>query len=153
MSDLGLQFRLNRGLDEPRDQVVVAGVFGLAIGDPADAARRDALAIITEARLGNLADEIQIEARSDRFDLSFVGHEDAAPEEPVAPGPGELIRQPWGSFIMWASGFEDHVEVVDGRLPAEPAGDGGTLEVVLPDGFPASCRPRRRRAVAGRDVR
>ena len=135
MSDLGLQFRLNRGLDEPRDQVVVAGVFGLAIGDPADAARRDALAIITEARLGNLADEIQIEARSDRFDLSFVGHEDAAPEEPVAPGPGELIRQPWGSFIMWASGFEDHVEVVDGRLPAEPAGDGGTLEVVLPDGF------------------
>ena len=26
MSDLGLQFRLNRGLDEPRDRVVVAGV-------------------------------------------------------------------------------------------------------------------------------
>ncbi len=135
MSNLGLQFRLDRGLDEPRDQVVAANVFSLAIGDPADSARRDALDAVSEARLGNLADEVQVEARTFRLDLSFVGFEEEAPEEPVTPGPGELIRQPWGSFVIWSSGFEDHTEVVEGRLPVDAAEADGTFEVVLPDGF------------------
>ena len=135
MSDLGLQFRLDKGLDEPRDQVVSVGVFGLAIGDPVDQARRDALAVITEARLGHLSDEIQFEVRTSRFDLSFVGHEEGAPGEPVTPERGELVRQPWGSFIIWASGFEDHVRVVDGRLPMDGRDADGVVEAVLPDGF------------------
>jgi ABC-type lipoprotein release transport system permease subunit len=135
MSDLGLQFRLDRGLDDERDQTVLAEVFGLAIGDPADQARRDALDVVTQARLGNLADEVQVEARTDRLDLSFVGYEDQAPEEPVTPAPGELIRQPWGARIIWSSGFEDHVDVVEGRLPRDASEAGGAFEVVLPDGF------------------
>ena len=135
MSNLGLQFRLDRGLDEPRDQIVAARVFSLAAGDPADRARRDALDVVSEARLGNLADEVQVEARTFRLDLSFVGFEDDAPEEPVTPGPDELIRQPWGSFVIWSSGFEDHVDVVEGRLPSDATEAGATFEVVLPDGF------------------
>ena len=135
MSDLGLQFRLSRGLDEPRDQIVAANLIGLAIGDPTDNARRDALVVVTEARLGNLSNEVQVEARTGRFDLSFVGHEDEAPEGPVTPAPGELLRQPWGGFIMSSSGFEDHVDVVEGRLPLNAADSGGVLEAVLPDGF------------------
>ena len=135
MSDLGLRFRLERGLDEQREQVVRSEVFGLAVGDPVDAARRDALDAVSEARLGNLSDEVLIEARAQRLDLSFVGFEDQAPEAPVTPGPGELIRQPWGGFIIWTSGFEDHVEVVEGRLPLPAEDAGGVLEAVLPDGF------------------
>lgn len=135
MSNLGLQFRLERGLDEPRDEIVAASVFSLAAGDPADSARRDALDVVSEARLSNLADEIQVEARTLRLDLSFVGFEDDAPEEPVTPEAGELIRQPWGSFVIWSSGFEDHVEIVEGRLPMDADEAGGTFEVVLPDGF------------------
>jgi ABC-type lipoprotein release transport system permease subunit len=136
MSNLGLQFRLDRGLDEPREQIVSANVFGLTAGDPADSARRDALDVVTAARLGNLADEIQVEARTrSRLDLSFVGFEEEEPEEPVTPGPSELIRQPWGSFVIWSSGFEDHVEVVEGRLPRDASEAEGVLEAVLPDGF------------------
>jgi len=135
MSDLGLQFRLDRGLDEARDQIVRASVFGLATGDPADAARRDALDEVSEARLSNLADEIQVEARTERLNLSFVGFEEEAPEDPVRPRPGTLVRQPWGAFVMWSSGFEEHVEVVDGRLPQSATEANGSFEVVLPDGF------------------
>jgi len=137
MSNLGLQFRLERGLDEPRDQIISAEVFSLRVGNPVDEQRREALDQVTEARLGHLSDEILAQARTTRFDLSFVGFEDQAPEEPVTPAPGELIRQPWGGFLMWSSGFEDHVQLVEGSLPGE-AGDGsGLMEAVLPDGFQA----------------
>jgi len=136
MSNLGLQFRLERGLDEPRDQVLKASVFSLAVGDPSDDARRDALEELTNARLGHLADEVQTETRtSSRLDLEFVGFEDSASAEPVTPSPGELIRQPWGAFVIWPSGFEDHVELVEGRMPRGAEDSDGTFEVVLPDGF------------------
>ena len=132
MSDLGLQFRLSRGLDQTRDEVVYATVHQLAIGDPVDLARRDVLAEITEEKLGYLAPEVLVEARTERMNLSFVGFEEEAPDQPVVVSQGELVRQPWGAFLLWPSGFEDHVDVVEGRLPG-PAGD--QLEVVLPDGF------------------
>jgi len=132
MSDLGLQFRLSRGLDKTTDEVVYATVHRLAIGDPVDLARRAALVAVTKARLGQLAPEVLVEARTDRMDLSFASFEETAPEEPVVVAEGELVRQPWGAFLLWPSGFEEHVTVVDGRLPGEP---GSQLEVVLPDGF------------------
>ncbi|MDA1148193.1 MAG: FtsX-like permease family protein [Chloroflexi bacterium] len=146
MSDLGLRFRLDRGLDEPRDEVVAAEVFALALGDPADAARRDALGTVTAARIGHLADEVQFEVRSGRLDLEFRDYADQAPADPVTPAPGTLVRQPWGAFITWSFGFEDHVRVVEGRLPLDAPTDPSTsaptnadapaaFEVVLPDGF------------------
>ena len=134
MSDLGLRFRLERGLDEPKDQVLSAQIIRMAIGDPGDLARREALAEVTAARIGDLGPEIHIEERSPRFDLSFVGFEDEAPEEPVVPPSDatEALRQPWGAYLIWPSGFEEHVDVAEGRLPSAEATE---LEVVLPDGF------------------
>lgn len=132
MSDLGLQFRLSRGLDSTRDEVVYATVHRLAIGDPVDLERRDALVRLTEARIGYLSPEVLVESRTERVNLSFVGYEEEAPEKPVIVQQGELLRQPWGAFVLWSSGFEDHVTVVEGRLPGEA---GAQLEVVLPDGF------------------
>ena len=134
MSDLGLQFRLSRGLDRTVDQVVYTTVHQLAIGDPVDLERREVLVELTEARLGQLSSEVLVEARTARMNLSFVGFEEEAPELPVvvAEGSDELVRQPWGAFLLWPSGFEEHVSVVEGRLPGEP---GEQLEVVLPDGF------------------
>ncbi len=135
MSNLGLQFGLERGINEPRDRIISATAFDLVLGDPVDLAKRDALVAITETRLGYLADEIHIEARSARFDMNFVGYKAAAPPTPIEPAPGELVRQPWGSFILWSSNFEEHVEVVDGRLPLTATVAGDVFEVVLPDGF------------------
>jgi len=139
MSDLGLQFRLGRGLEKPVDQVIQATVYNLAIGDPVDLERRDVLVTVTAARLGQLSPEVLVEARAERMDLSFVGFEEEAPEEPVAipEGSDQFVRQPWGAFLLWPSSFEDHVTVVEGRLPGDP---GTQLEVVLPDGFQRHAR-------------
>lgn len=135
ISNLGLQSGLERSVDEPRNRVISATAFDLIIGDPVDRAKRDALVSITKTRLGHLADEIHIEARTTRFDMNFVGYEGEVPEDPIEPDPGKLVRQPWGSFIVWSSNFERHVEVVDGRLPLVANATGDTFEAVLPDGF------------------
>jgi hypothetical protein len=134
MADMGLQFRLSRGLDKTVDHVVYATVHQLAIGDPVDLERREVLVELTEARLGQLSSEVLVEARTARMNLSFVNFEEEAPEQPVvvAEDSDELVRQPWGAFLLWPSGFEEHVSVIEGRLPGEP---GEQLEVVLPDGF------------------
>ena len=60
MSNLGLQFGLERGINEPRDRIISATAFDLVLGDPVDLAKRDALVAITETRLGYLADEIHM---------------------------------------------------------------------------------------------
>jgi len=139
MSDLGLQFRLSRGLDDTRDKIVIAEVHRLAIGEAADLERRDVLLRVTEARLGHLSSEVLVEVRTDRMDLTFIDFEEATP----AMLEHEFLRQPWGAFLLWPSGFEDHVTVVEGRLPNEV---GSQLEVVLPDGF-------QRHAAIGDEIR
>jgi len=133
MSDLGLRFRLDRELATPQQRLAEVLVPAQLMGDPVDRARRDAVDAVTEARVGWLGDGLLTETRSQRFDLSFPGFEADAPTEPVAvPAGAETTHQPWGGFVYVLGGFEDHVEVVEGRLPgAEASG----AEVVLPDGF------------------
>lgn len=145
MSDLGLRFRLDRDLADPERRTAWIEVDRLMIGDPVDRAKRDAVGEVTEARIGWLTDEVLVEERSSRLELSFVGHEDAAPDEPfeVTERTDDPPRQPWGAFLFYLAGFEDQVEVVEGRLPG-PAAQGA--EVVLPDGF-------QRHAALGDEIR
>lgn len=133
MTDLGLQFRLERQLPTPAERAGYIEVDRLLLGSPADRARREALARIAEARVGWLG-AIVTEDRTPALDLSFVGHEASAPPRPaaVATRQPEPPRQPWIAHLATVTGFEQHVEVVEGRLPGAP---GAGLEVVLPDGF------------------
>lgn len=137
MSDLGLRFRLDRGLDEPRERVAFVEVDGLRLNDGVDRARRDAIDAISEERVGWIAPELVTEERTARLDLSFVGFEEeeealaGVPVE-VPEGTTEVVRQPWGTFIYVLSNLERDVELVAGRLP-DPSATGA--EVVLPDGF------------------
>ena len=131
MSDLGLRFRLEQGLDDDVDRVLYATVHRLAAGDPADLERRRVLGELTRARLGALSGEVLAEARTSRVDLTFEGSSE--PDGPLVVREGsELVRQPWGAVVVWPSRFEDNVRLVAGRFPG-PAGP--TLEAVLPDGF------------------
>ncbi len=131
MSDLGLSFRLGRELSTIDERLTYLTVEGVRFGDPVAATSLDAMDAVTEARIGWLGDDVLTESRSQRFDLSFPGHEPS--EEPVAVPSDvtEPVRQPWGGFVFHLGGFEDHVEVVEGRLPEGTE----TAEVVLPWGF------------------
>jgi hypothetical protein len=137
MSDLGLRFRLDRGLDEPRERVAFVEVDGLRLNDGVDRARRDAIDAISEERVGWIAPELVTEERSARLDLSFVGFEEE--EEALAGVPvevpadsSEVVRQPWGTFVYVLSNLERDVDLVEGRFPDPTAANA---EVVLPDGF------------------
>jgi len=136
MSDLGLRFRLERGLAEPEDRVAWIAVDRLRLGDPVDRERRTAIDNITKERVAwlGVGSDVIREERSDRLDLSFVGFEERAPPKPLAvtQRAAEPPRQNWGAFVFWLSDFERHVEIVEGRLPG-PSTNGA--EAVLPDGF------------------
>lgn len=130
MSDLGLSFRLGRELPTVDERLTYLSVEGRRFGDAAGASSLEAMDAITRARIGWLGDTLT-EDRSQRFDVSFPGYE--VPEEVVAvpEGAAEPVRQPWGGYLFQLADFEDHVEIVEGRLPS----DSGVAEVVLPWGY------------------
>ncbi|MCK9495081.1 MAG: FtsX-like permease family protein [Dehalococcoidia bacterium] len=132
MSDLGLAFRLGRELPTVEERGTFLDADGLRLGDTVGQSAVAAMDAVTEARVGWLGDDAISEDRSQRFDISFPGFD--APEEPVAvpeDASGEPVRQPWGGYLFHLGGFEEHVEVVEGRLPE----GADTAEVVLPWGF------------------
>ncbi len=120
MSDIGLRFRLDRELDKPRERA--AGLYAerLRLGDPVQLARTRAFREVTEARVGWLGPELLVEQRSDPMRVSFGSAADGQE------------RRSWPARLVHLSGYEDHVEVVEGRLPSPRA---ETAEVALPDGF------------------
>ena len=120
MSDIGLRFRLERELDAPRERVIGLYADRLRLGDPVQLAQTRAFAEITEARVGWMGPELLVEQRSDPLQVSFVSAADGSE------------RRPWPGRLVHLSGYQDHVEVVEGRLPSAQA---VTAEVVLPDGF------------------
>lgn len=125
MAELGLRFRLARALeDEPLHWVAVDG---LALGTPAGLARRQGIDAIFEARAGWLYDERLVEERSSRIPLLRFPEYAAETDEGAA-----TVREEWAAFLFWLSGYEQHVTVIEGRLPGPP--DAGA-EVVLLDGF------------------
>ena len=137
MSDLGLRFSLDRGLDEPRERVAFIEVNGLRLNDGVDQSRREAIDAISQERIGWIAPELVTEERSPRLDLSFVGFEEeeaalaGVPVE-VPPGSTEVVRQPWGTFVYVLSNLERDVDLIEGRFPDS---DAAVAEVVLPGGF------------------
>lgn len=134
MSDLGLRFRLDGELSQPGDALTYVEVDPFLLGEPTHRASARAIDKITEARLGWLGEEVLTEDRTHRFDVSFPGH--APVETPVAVTEqvDDPLRQPWGGFVYYLGGWEDHVEVVEGRLPGAVAA-ADRPEVVLLDGF------------------
>lgn len=121
MADLGLRFRLGRGLDSPRDRVLYLDIDNTALGDPADAQRRVALDTVTEAHVGWLGHGLITEERSQRVTFTL----DA--------GGGD----PWPAFLSGIPALAQHVEVTEGKLPEDSA---RSVEVVLPDGYQRFAR-------------
>lgn len=115
MADLGLRFRLGRGLTEPHQRILYLDIDNSILGDLTDVQRRTALDTVTRARVGWLGDGLITEERSQRL-TATVQRADA---------------EPWPAFIAGVSGLGGHVQVIEGRLP----GDTSAAEVVLPDGY------------------
>ena len=124
LSTLGLQFRLERALGESALNTIA--VERLTLGDSADVAARTAVDAAFDARVGWLGPERLVEERSSRLLLDF------APGAAGGEARSDPRRQPWNAFLFWLSGYEQHVTVTAGRLPAP---DAATPEVVLLDGF------------------
>ena len=120
MADLGLRFRLDRGLPDPRQRILYLDIDNSTLGDPADAQRRAALDTVTGARIGWLGDGLVTEDRSQRLTARL--------EQPNA--------EAWPAFVAGVSHLADYVEVTEGRMPAE----GATVEVVLPEGYQRFAR-------------
>lgn len=123
LSTLGLQFRLQRTLDENRVSSVT--VQGLTL-DAVDLSRREAIDAAFDARIGWMGMEQLIEERSPRLFLDVLG----------SPEPGSDLKvveyQQWNAFLFALPGYEKHVTVTEGQLPGT---DTEQLEIVLPDGF------------------
>ncbi len=120
MSDIGLRFRLDRELDKPSERAVGLYADRLRLGDPVQLAQTRAFREVTEARVGWLGPEILVEQRSNPMVVNFVSAADGSE------------RRTWPGRLVHLSGYENHVEVVEGRLPSPRA---QVAEVVLPDGF------------------
>lgn len=120
MADLGLRFRLDRGLTNPRQRVLFLDIDNSALGDPADTQRRAALDAATRAHVGWLGPELIVEERSQRLIWTIEG------------GGGG----PWPAFISGVPALAELVEVTAGRLPSTGAG----VEVVLPEGYQRFAR-------------
>ncbi len=117
MSDVGLRFRLDRHLDEPRTRVPNLYADGLRLADPVQLAQTRAFEAVTEARVGWLGHEVLTAQRTDPLTLQFTDDSD---------------REPWRARLIHLGGYEEHVAVVYGRLPSP---DATTAEVVLPEAF------------------
>ncbi len=118
MSDIGLRFRLDRELDDPAKRVPNLYVDGLRLADPVQLAQAHAFEAVTKARIGWLGNEVLAEQRTDPLTLRFAS--------------GSSEREQWSARLIHVGDYEQHVEVVDGRLPAP---DATSAEVVLLDGF------------------
>ncbi|MEE8422865.1 MAG: FtsX-like permease family protein [Dehalococcoidia bacterium] len=130
LSNLGLQFRLDRALGATQlNHIEIPGLFP---GEAIDVARRAAVNDIFDARVGWLGPERLIEERSPRLFLDFPNSLAPTDSGGEPPTEGEPLRLPWNAFLYRLSGFSDHVTVTEGRLPGP--GDGPP-EVVLLDGF------------------
>lgn len=121
MADLGLRFRLARGLVSPRDRVLYLDIDNTVLGDPADAQRRAGLDTVTEAHVGWLGRGLITEERSQRVTFTLDG------------GGGDA----WPAFVSGIQALQDHVEVTAGRLPS---GGAASVEVVLPEGYQRFAR-------------
>ena len=122
MSDIGLRFRLDRELDEPRTRVPNLYADGLRLADPVQLAQTRAFEAVTAARVGWLGREVLTAQRTDPLTLQFTDDSE---------------REPWRARLIHLGGYEEHVEVVDGRLPSP---DATTAEVVLPQAFQGVAR-------------
>jgi len=120
MADLGLRFRLDRGLPDPRHRILYLDIDNSTLGDRTDVQRRTALDTVTRARIGWLGDELVTVERSQRLTATVA--RDGA--------------EAWPGFVAGVSGLAGQVEVTGGRLP----GDGATAEVVLPEGYQRFAR-------------
>jgi len=115
MTDLGLRYRIERGLQDPAERVVYLELEGSLLGDPVDAHRREALDQVTRERIGWLGEELLTEDRSPRVQANLSAAEAVT----------------WPAYLEVVSGLADHVEVTAGRLPSA----GANIEVVLPEGY------------------
>ena len=122
MSDIGLRFRLDRELDEPRTRVPNLYADGLRLADPVQLAQTRAFEAVTAARVGWLGREVLTAQRTDPLTLQFTDDSE---------------REPWRARLIHLGGYEEHVGVVDGRLPSP---DATTAEVVLPEAFQGVAR-------------
>ena len=122
MSDIGLRFRLDRELDEPRRRVPNLYADGLRLADPVQLAQTRAFEAVTAARVGWLGRKVLTAQRTDPLTLQFTDDSD---------------REPWRARLIHLGGYEEHVEVVEGRLPSPGA---TTAEVVLLEAFGSVAR-------------
>tara|TARA_Y100000994_G_scaffold249502_1_gene261582 strand:+ start:11945 stop:15454 length:3510 start_codon:yes stop_codon:yes gene_type:complete len=134
MSDLGLRFRLEKDLSAPIDRASYTTIEGFSLGDRSDIKYRDALERVTSTRFSYLSEETFVEIRSNRLTASLLAENNNISEEKTL---FQLAKESskqdaWGVFFIWPSNFEDHVSIVEGRLPSNESKD---LEVVLPNGF------------------
>ncbi len=134
MSDLGLRFRLDGELPEQGDTLTYVEVDPFLLGDPVDRAGASAIDQITEERIGWLGDEVLTEDRTHRLDVSFPDHSPVEQPVAVTERTDDPLRQWWGGFVYHLSGWEQHVEVTEGRFPG-PVDAAARPEVVLVDGF------------------
>lgn len=118
MTDVGLVFRIEHELDEPRRRVPNLYADRLRLADPVQLAQTRGFAQVTEARVGWLGDEVLVEQRTDPLTAEFTT--------------GDTDRASWRARLVHVSGYQDHVTVVGGRLPSPGA---SSAEVVLPVAF------------------
>jgi|GEM_PF-1588863 len=73
MTDLGLRYRLNTGLETTREQIARSDTYLLQINDAADSAMRETIDVITAERIGWLGtqEEVITSERSVRLFLTF----------------------------------------------------------------------------------
>ena len=73
MTDLGLRYRLNTGLETTREQIARSDTYLLQINDAADSAMRETIDVITAERIGWLGtqEEVITAERSVRLFLTF----------------------------------------------------------------------------------
>jgi len=138
MSDLGLRFQLENDLQAPIDRVSYTTVEEFSLGNRGDISYRNALEKITSQRLSYLGEETLVELRSNRLTASLLEQNNITQEKTLFQLAKESFKKNiWSVYLIWPSNFEDHVNIVEGRLPSN---DSKNFEVVLPDGFQSHVR-------------
>jgi ABC-type antimicrobial peptide transport system permease subunit len=118
MSDLGLEYSLRERLE--RSSRTTAIRFGLPLGTAPAALEKQTIAALMDERLSWFtSSEVRYGAVQRDLTLAREG-------EPVPTGRFRTVLT-----LQTVSGLEDHVRVVDGRLPAG-ASDSQAIEVAMP---------------------
>lgn len=115
MSDLGLTFAVREDLQD--DPAITALLPATPLQTTDGLARREAAEARVDERLGWYQAERSRRLTSARFIISRDGNARAGEGDPLA-------------LLVSASGYEPHVEVVEGRLPG-PTGPGEPIELAL----------------------